>query len=59
MERLMLRICTKKMKMGLFRPEWMDPNESVADSAVKKLTKEAELIRAALQSPHKRVRQYA
>lgn len=45
--------------MGLFRPEWMNPNESVADSAVRKLTKEAELIRAALQSPHKRVRQYA
>jgi hypothetical protein len=45
--------------MGLFRPEWMNPNESVADSAVRKLTKEAELIKAALQSPHKRVRQYA
>jgi hypothetical protein len=47
------------MKMGLFKPKWMNPNESVADSAVRKLTKEADLINAALKSPHKRVRRYA
>lgn len=45
--------------MGLFKPKWMNPNESVADSAVRKLTKEADLISAALKSPHKRVRRYA
>lgn len=44
----MLRICTKRMKMGLFKPKWMDANELVADIAVRKLTKEGELINAAL-----------
>jgi hypothetical protein len=47
------------MKMGLFKPKWMDANEIVADIAVRKLTKEVDLINAALKSPHKRVRYYA
>ncbi len=45
--------------MGLFKPKWMDANEIVADIAVRKLTKEVDLINAALKSPHKRVRYYA
>ncbi|NLI54042.1 MAG: hypothetical protein GX417_06905 [Clostridiales bacterium] len=45
--------------MGLFKPKWMNANESVAESAVRNLTKEAELINAALKSPYKKVRYYA